>query len=810
MNGMRLALRALRRRPGFAALVILTVGLGVGAAAAIFTVVDAVLLAPLPYHAADQLVMIWSRWSNFDQTWLSAAEYLDYRKQHQVFEDVAAWADFDDVAVTGGDGSAESVHGVAATANLLSVLGVSTIRGRMFTAAEDIPNGPGVVVVGYDLWRRRWGGDPGLIGKSIQLNGTSYTVVGILPKDFRLPLEFQSRRSVQLIGALQLDPASASRGNHGLFGVARLAPGVRPTAATAALARLTAGWTDAGLYPRAMRFSAFARSVPDQVTGPVRSALIVLAVAVGLLLILMCLNVSNLLLVRAGVRVREVAVRAALGAGRREMLKLALAESAVLGVMGSVLGCGLAWAAVRMLVARAPTAVPRLAELGVDWRVVLFAVALAGTMALVFALVPFWRIRNLDLSQALREGRDPGGGAGGRRGRFALVASETAFAALLLVGAGLTIRSFVNLSRIDPGFEATHVLTLHLSLPDARYPSNTSVLNFFDDVEREVRRLPGVRSAAFVRRLPLATEMGDAGFRISGRPVPAGEQGRQADFQNVSPGYFAVMGIPVLRGRAFDAHDDSAGDQVIAINRELAKEYFPGEDPLGQMVQVGSQTSPLRRIVAVVGDIHHNGLLGPLKRGFYVPMRQWPNSYGTATHAMSLVIRTDGDPRSLAGPVERIVHARDPDLPVTDVRPMAAVLASATSEQRFTMGILALFAALALTLAAVGIYGVISYTVSQRTREIGIRLALGSATGDVRMLVLRQGMRPIYAGVGAGLLSAILLARFLRALLYGVAPLDGVTFGLAAVVLLGVGAAAVFAPAVRASRVAPLDALREG
>lgn len=809
MTGIRLALRALRRRPGFAALVILAVGLGVGAAAAIFTVVDAVLLAPLPYRAPDHLAMIWSRWSNFDQTWLSAAEYLDYRKQHQVFDDVAAWTEIGDVAVTSGTGSAESVEGIAATANLLSVLGVSTVRGRMIAPEEDVPNGPNVVVVGYGLWRRRWGGDPTLLGKTIQLDGSPYTVVGILPRDFRLPLEFQSRRTVQLIGALQLDPASASRGNHGLYGVARLAPGVTADGASRALGRLTAGWTDAGLYPRNMRFTAFARSVPDQVTGPVRPALVVLAIAVALLLVLTCLNVSNLLLVRAGARLREVAVRAALGAGGRDMLQLALGESVVLGLAGSVVGCGLAWAAVRLLLARAPTAIPRLAEVGVDWRVVLFAVALTAATAGVFALVPFVRIRHLDLARALREGRDPGGAGSGRRGRFALVATETAFATLLLVGAGLTIRSFMTLSRIDPGFDAEHVLTMHVSLPRARYTSRTSIVNFFDRSAEAVRHLPGVRSAAFVRLLPLATEMGDAGIRIAGRPVPAGEQGRQADFQDVSPGYFVTMGIPILSGRAFDAHDDSAGEQVIAINQELAKEYFPGENPLGQMVRIGAQTSPWRRIVAVVGNVHHNGLVGPLKRGFYVPIGQWADSYGGAENAMSLVIRTAGETGSLRGPVEHTVHQLDPDLPVTDVRPMTAVLASATAEQRFTMGILAVFAALAVTLAAVGIYGVISFAVSRRTREIGIRLALGSAVGDVRALILRQGMAPVYAGVGLGLAGAVVLSKFLRAILYGVAPLDGITFALSALVLLAVAAIAVLAPALRASRIAPVEALRE-
>jgi len=534
-----------------------------------------------------------------------------------------------------------------------------------------------------------------------------------------------------------------------------------------------------------------------------------LTAAVVLLLVLTCANVANLMLSRAADRGREMAVRAALGAGLRDMLRLALGESLVLGISGGVVGLGLAWAGVRLLAARAPTTVPRVAELGIDGRVALFALLLAVGTGMLFALVPFARVRRLDLADSLRAGRGQSAGIDRRRVRTALVVCETAFAVLLLVGAGLTIRTLINLLRINPGFDARNVLTMQISLPAAKYSTVESANTFFHTLGDEVRKLPGVQAAGFARLLPLASEMGDAGLVIPSKPLPPNVPGRQADWQAVSPGYFEAMKIPLLSGRYFDAHDDYTGEQVIILNRELVKEYFPGEDPLGQMIRVGfGPTAPLRRVVGVVGDVHHNGLLGNFKRGFYLPQDQWANAYGNPRRSASLVVRTTGDPRDITGQVVGLLRGLDPDLPATDIRRLSDVLASATQEQRFTMGLMAVFALLALTLAAVGIYGVISYSVSQRTREIGIRLALGSDVRGVRDLVLRQGMRPAYLGVALGLGSAVVLTRFLRAILYEVAPLDWVTFGLVPLLLLGVALGSVLIPAVRASRVAPVEALR--
>ena len=807
MPTLRLAVRTLLRRPGFCAVVVLTLALGIGATSAIFTVVNGVLLRPLPYRAPDRLAMIWSQWNNFDKTWLSPAEYEDYQRQTTLFEDVAAWDDNSEVAITGGGAAAESVPAIEMTANMLSVVGMSPQLGRTFTAIEDAPNGPAVVMIGYDLWQRRWGGDPSLVGRTIEVAGRPTQVVGILPKAFRFPLEFQSRRTAQIIQPAALDRSAPVRGSHGYFGIARLKPGVTSAMVTRDLRSLATRWTEEGLYPKDMHFSVFSIPLLDEVSGHVRLALTVLAAAVILLLLLTCANVANLVLTRAESRSREVAVRAALGAGIGDILRLALTESLLLGTAGGLLGLGLAWTGVRLLAARAPTTIPRIDAVAVDWRVIVFTLTLSLMVGVLFGAVPLARMLRLDLATALRDGRGQSGGSASRRSRSLLVVAEMALAVLLLIGAGLTVRSFVNLTRIDAGFDANNVLAAHISIPASKYATVDAANNFYRDLGAAVRQLPGVRAAGFVRVLPLAEEMGDAGLRIQSKPIPQGQPGRQADWQAVSPGYFEAMKIRLVKGRFFDQRDGRDGPPVIAINQELVKEYFPGEDPIGQGIQVGRDTV-WRTVIAVVGDVHQNGLVAAAKRGWYIPQDQWANAWGNPRRSMSLVVRSAGDPRLLAAPIERIVRGMDADLPLTQVTTMASVLASATQEQRFTMALMAAFAVLALVLAAVGIYGVIAYTVSQRTREIGIRLALGAETHAVRMLILRQGMVPAVFGVVIGVVAAFGLTRFLSALLYGVAPVDGVTFALPPVLLLLVATGSVLIPAVRASRVEPVEALR--
>ena len=805
---LRTVLRSLSRQPGFCAVVILTLALGIGANSAIFSVVNAVLLKPLPYREPERLALLWSRWSNFDKTWLSEAEFLDYARLEAQVESAAAWSDEGDVAIT-GDGTPESVGAMAMSHEMLPVLGMEPAVGRGFSVEEDLPNAPPVAMIGYDLWRRRYGGDPSLVGRTITVDGTPVRVVGVLPRAFRLPLEFQVRQPAQYVLPLGMERANPQRGNHGLFGVARLRAGTSAAGLTAAMQALTRQWTEAGLYPPAMGFSAFATALPDEVSGSARLALAVLAAAVGLLLLLTAANVANLVLVRADGRARDLAVRAALGAGRRELLRLALTESLVLSLAGGMAGLVLAWAGVRLLVARAPTTIPRLSEVSVDPAVLGFTLLVSVATGLLFGLLPMRTILKAPLATTLREGsRGQSSGVTRRRHRALLVASEMALAVLLLIGAGLTVRSFLQLMAIDPGFDGSRALTLRIALPAATYADAARVAGFFEEVRTEVRRLPGVEAAGFVRVLPLADDIGDSGLRIDGRPVPAGTPGRSADWQAVTPGWFEAMRIRLVQGRFIDSTDVMDGAPVIVINETLAREYFPGEDPLGQRIGVGRQDGPLRTIVGVVGDVRHHGLTAAVKRTFYVPHAQWATSFGNPRRAMTLVARTRGDPRALLEPVAALVRQRDPDLSLSAVTTLDEVLATATREQRFTMALMSGFALLALVLAAVGVYGVIAYTVAQRSREIGIRLALGAGPARVERLLVRQGMGPVVAGLGVGLVVALGVSRFLESLLYGVGVVDPVTFVVVPVVLAAVAVVAVVVPARRAVSGDPVGVLK--
>ncbi|MEO8450889.1 MAG: ABC transporter permease [Gemmatimonadota bacterium] len=809
LRDLRIALRSLSRRPLFTTIVILTLALGIGANTAIFSVVNGVLLRPLPYHAPENLALIWSKWTNFEKTWVSDFEYDQYKQQDRLFEDVAAWADNGNVALTGDQGP-ESVPSAALTSNLLPVLGVPLERGRGIAKDEDVPKGPSVVLVAYDLWKRRYGSDPALVGKNIQIDGKAFSVVGVLPRSFRLPLEFQLRTRAQLFVPLQLDPANIDGGSHSYFAVARLRPGITVPRVTRDLEALTTQWAGDPNHPVSMRFSAFAVAMNDEVNGGIKTPLVVLLASVGLLLLIACANVANLLLTRADGRVREVAVRSALGAGQGRLLRLALVESVALALAGGVVGAALAWVGVRALASGAPTSVPRAADLGVDGVVLGFTLLLSAVTGLLFGAAPAFRSSRVDLVTSLKEGGRSGSeGRSRRRGRDLLVAAEMGIAVVLVIGAGLTLRSFQNLVRLDPGFDAHNVLTLRLALPEGDYPATPELVRFYDQVGAEVKRVPGVTAAGFVRVLPLAAEIGDAGIQIEGRPIPPGEPNLSADWQVVTPGYFEAMRIPLIRGRFFDQTDTPDGLPVIAVNQTLAKEYFPGEDPLGRRIKVGGgPQAPWRTIVGLVGDTRHNGLTKPPKRAWFIPHNQFATAFGSTRRAMTLVARTSGDPRSLVPAVEQLIHRRDANLAITEIATLDDVMAIAVQEQRFLTTLMTGFGILALSLAAIGIYGVISYSVTQRTQEIGIRLALGADRWKVRRLVVQQGMAPALAGTVVGVGGAALLSQFMRTLLYGVAPLDALTYTAIPILLMAVAFAAALIPASRATRVEPVEALR--
>lgn len=804
---LRPAFRSLIRRPRFTLGVLLTLALGIGANTAIFSVINAVLIKPLPYQNPNSLALIWSRWSNFEKTWLSDAEYFGYKEETRIFEDVAMWDTGDEVGLTGGP-NPEMVQITETTANLLDVLGVAPAYGRYFSASEDVPGGPAVVLVGYDLWKRRFGGDPSLVGKTIQLDGVAWSVVGILPKGFRLPLEFQARTTSQLFRPMRLDPANTAS-NHNWYGIARLKPGITPEAATGELRALTARWTDEGKYPAAMQFSAYAVRVADEVGGGLRTALFTLLGTVALLLLITCANVANLMLTRADSQSREMTVRAALGAGRHRLLRMTLTESMVLALLGGTLGLLLAQGGVRVIAAAAATSVPRASELGVDGTVLGFTLIISLLTGLIFGALPALRLSQTNLITGLREGGRAGESVRKRRGRAVLVASEMALAVMLVIGAGLLVKSFRNLINLDPGFDTGNALTMRLVLPQATYPGTEELIRFYDEVRAEVAKVPGVQAAGFVRQLPLADDMGDAGMAIEGRPSEPGSAGLSADWQIVTAGYFEAQGMRLIKGRFFNDQDTPDGVQVIAINQTLADQYFPNEEPVGQRIRIGGMDAPWRTIVGVIGDTRHHGLMGPIKREWFVPHNQLAKSWGNTRRSMTLVARTTGDPQLLVKPISAIVAAKDPNLPLSRIATMGEIMTAAVREQRFTTSLMAGFALLALVLAAIGIYAVISYSVSQRTREIGIRLALGANSKLVRGLVVRQGMTPAIFGIAIGLGTAAGLTRFLSSLLFGVRPIDPATFLLLPLFLLAVAFGASLLPAVRATRVDPISALRE-
>ncbi len=806
---LRLAVRMLRNRPLFSMLVILTLALGIGANTAIFSVVNGVLLRPLPYRAPADLALIWSKWTNFDKTWVSAWELVQYRGQKRLFQDVAAWGSGSGVTIT-GDQSPENVPAAEVTANLLPLLGVAPVAGRVIAPEEDVPNGPRVVLVAHDLWIRRFGGDPGLVGRTLMLDGASWTVIGVLPKTFRLPLEFQTRAPAELLMPLRLDTANPDPGSHSYYAVARFAAGVGADQATRELRALATRWTGERRFPESMRFTAFAVALPDEVNGGVRRPLLVLVASVGLLLLLASANVAHLLLVRADDRAREIAVRSALGAGRGQLLQLALTESLLLAGLGGAVGLGLAWLGAGALAVWAPASVPRATEVGIDGPVLLFAVVTSLITGLLFGAAPAGRSSRVDLVSSLKDGGRGGSeGPGRRRSRDWLVGIQMAGAVVLVIGAGLTGRSFRNLTRIDPGFEIRNALTLRVALPDATYPGTAERIRFFQELGDEVRGLAGVKAAGFVRVLPIAAEIGDGGMRIEGRPVAPGEPNRSGDWQVVTPGYFEAMGIRLVKGRFFDRTDAPDGAQVIAVNETLAKQYFPGESAVGKRVQVGGAPgSPWRTVIGVVGDVHHNGLTNPAKRAWFVPHNQFDKSWGITRSAMTLVVRTAGDPRSIRKPIEALIVTRDPNLPITEVATLGDVMGGAVREQRFTATLMAGLALVTLVLAAIGIYGVMSYSVTRRNQEIGVRLALGAAPGRVRRLVIVEGMVPAVVGIGAGLAAAMGLSRFLGEILYGVGPLDPLTFLVVPLLLTGVAFGSALGPAHRATRVDPVVALR--
>ena len=807
LQDVRFGLRTLARNPAFAFVAVLTLALGVGANAAIFSVINAVLLRPLPWSDPDRAVMIWSRWNAFDKTWVSDGEVNGYRRETHSLTDVGAWAD-GQVNLT-GDGEPERVSAAFVTANLFSVLGSSPINGRVFMPHEDVPKGPNVVVIGFGLWVRRYAADPGLVGRTIQINGSPYQVVGVMPAGFALPTDFQDPSPSALWLPIQWNATSTDHGSHGFYAAARLKPGVTVEQARDDLHRLAQSWTQRGLYPPQMGFDTVTVSLRDEVVGGVRRTLWLLLGAVGFLLLIACANVANLLLARAEARQREMAVRTALGAGAGRVIRQMLTESLVLATISASAGLMLAIIGVRALAAWNPSSIPRVAGATVDWRVLVFTMLLALVTTVIFSLAPAARILRTDLSDSMKDG---GGNAttGGRRRRFrdALVVAEMALAVVLLIGAGLMLRTLWSLQRIDLGFNPSGVLTMKIALPQAAYQEPEQVVTFYSTLMQRIRAVPGVVSAGAARSLPLDSTIGDFGLRVDGYVPPPGTNAK-GDWQIATDGYLQAMGERVVRGRGIEPADTSDSQLVGLVNEEMARRYWSGRDPIGGRFRIGGRADrPWVTVVGIVGDVRHNGITTAVKEKFYVPHTQWHLSVGNPIRSMTLVLRANGDPAALAAPVRDVIRQIDPNLPVAEVRSMNDVVGSALSTPTFMSVLLSIFATLALSLSAIGIYGVLSYVVSRRTREIGIRVAIGAGRARVLRMVLSSGLALALVGIVAGLILAAAVTGLLRGLLHGVTPVDAATFVTVAVALIGVAALASLVPAWRASRVDPVVALK--
>lgn len=798
--------RSLLRSPGLASAAVLTLALGIGAATALFSVVNAVLVRSLPYSRPDTRVMIWSRWTGFDKTWVSVAEVQDYRRL-PAFRQVAAWGT--DQANLTGDSDPVRVGVAFVTANAFSTLGAEPLFGRTFRPEEEAPGASNVALVSHRLWQGRYGGDPGLVGRTIFVDGVGRQVVGVMPAGFRLPTDYgeSAAEPTELWLPAFLDPQE-DRGSHGFYAAAELAPGVTAEQASGQLDALARNLTREGLYPEAMRFTAFAVPLREEIQGGVRPALVILSGAVVFLLLIACVNVAHLLLARAEVRRREIAVRSSLGADRARLLAQLVAESLALALPSGLFGIALAALGVRAFLGSGLAGIPRADEVGIDARVLLFAMAVAVGTTVVFGLAPARLALSVNPAEALRDGgRGATVGRGGRRLRSLLVVAETALSVVLLVGAGLLLQSLWSLQRVELGFRPDHVLTARLSLPEAGYAEPEKVVAFYRLVVERARALPGVTSAGVLRLLPLGAPIGDWGLDVDGYVETPGNAAK-GDWQVASDGALEALGERVVRGRAFTAADTTDSQPVALVNETMARIYWPGRDALGGRIRQGQDTRPWATVVGIVADVRHNGVTVPIKEKFYRPHSQFHLSTGFAPRTMSLVLRTEGDPALLAAPLRAAVRAIDPNVPVATVRPMTAVVSGALATPRLAGAVLAVFAALALLLSAVGLFGVLTYLVSQRRVEIGIRLALGADPGHILRQVLGSGLRLSVAGGILGTLGALALARLLGSLLHGVRPYDPVTFAVVPSTLLLVAILAGLLPAWRATRVNPSTTLR--
>jgi len=804
LEDIRYSLQMFRKNPGFALAAIAALALGIGANTAIFSVVNTVLLKPLTYPDADRMVLFLAQTAGLANDLHSIPEFHFFERQTSVFKDVAA---YDNAGpgfnLTGG--RPQQVHGIHVTQNYFRVYGAPVLLGRTFTPQEDSPHGGKVVVLSYALWQSRFSGDPAIVGKSLSVGNEPYTIVGVLAKDF------VADPQADMWLPFQFDPASID-GNLFFEVTGLLQPGVTVAQANAELHAASPEYHRQ--FPNTDWRPFFTVGpLRDSIIGDARNSLLMMLGAVGLVLFISCANVANLLLVRATSRKREFAIRAAMGAGRGRIVRQLLTESVLLSVTGGVLGLALGFLGVRALLAVSPAGLPRIGEdgsaIGLDWRVLAFTLAVSLATGILFGLFPAFTASRTDLNSTLKESSNRSG-TGFRQGkaRSLLVISEVSLALVLLVGSALLIRTFIALHAVGPGFDASNVLTMEMSLNGQRYQTSAGIAELLRDGRNRLNALPGVELAAACFWLPIDVEDG-TGFQIVGRPVE--KDGFGSQYMSITPGYLSLFKIPILRGRDFNDNDKAGAPNVVLINQALANKYWPNEDPIGKQIRDANEVGGVETIVGIVADFHSSGLSKPADPTLIVPIPQVTDTYNAAyanIQPLFWVVRTRSDPHALIPAVTDQLRIASAGFPVGHIRTMDEVMGRSTARQSFNMMLLSIFGAVALVLAAIGIYGLMAYSVAQRTQEMGIRMALGADRSRIRGLVVWHGMRLALIGVVAGLGAAFALTRFIAAFLFGVKPWDPAVFIAVPLILTAVALIAVWLPASRAAKVDPIEALR--
>lgn len=793
LRDVRFALRQLTKAPGFSTVAILTLALGIGATTAIFSVVNGVLLRPLPYPDPDALVRVHETIPQYGRFSVAPATFLDWRDQNTSFDRLAVYGGSS--ATFAWSSGPERVPGAVVSWDMFPLLRATPTLGGNFTPEQDAPGGDNVIIISHGLWQSRFGADPQVVGTTVTVNGLPTTILGVMPPDFYFPT-----RAVEYWMPIALNPSSATRGGHYLGVVGRLKDGVRIEQANTEMAGISERLGEQ--YPDASAGeSAEVVSLKEQVVGRIRPALITLLIAVGVVVLIACANVANLLLVRASVREKEVAIRTALGAGRQRLVFQMLAESLVLAVVAGVLGLALAYAAIPAIQTLSAGSIPRVADVTIDGTVLAFTLAASMVTGILFGLVPAWQSSRTGTSTVLKEGGRSSVGSGGRWMRNALLVAEVALSVVLLVGAALLLRSFDKLTSVDPGFNPQGVLAFQLALPGTAYPDSENQISFYDRLLDRLATVPSVTAASSVQTLPMG-----GGYvltvQVSSQPPAKPGEEPSAHYRAISPDYFKTLEIPLVRGRAFTAQDRADGAPVAIVDEAFVAKHFPNDDPIGERIDIGNGTNGAE-IVGIVGNVSYNGLEAEQTPTMYVPQNQAISS------SAWVLVRTAGEPAALSQTVRQIVGEFDSTLPTANMNPLTTTVDNSVAQQRFSMLLIVLFGGVALFMASVGLYGVVAYSVSLRNREIGLRMAIGAQPGDVLKMVIGGGMKLAAIGVVLGVVGALALSRLVASMLFEVAPSDPTSYVATAGTLLVIAALACYIPARRAMGIDPMVTLQQ-